>query len=158
VRLARVGVRLALPFLRLGAGVGLGVLLLLAVFLLLSHGLGNWRALQQVDQVDQAERAAEDLVAVGEEGGGALAGLEEDDQGARVVGADPGVDAVALAGGDVEDDGRLRDGWPGRGAVGGVDVGDLEAAVGDRLEARPEVGIAGDEQDRLGHGPDLPLA
>jgi hypothetical protein len=137
-------------------GVALGVLLLLALFLL-SHGLGNWWALEEVDQVDQAERAAEDLGAVGGDGG-VLAGLEEDDQGAGVVGADPGVDAVAQAGGDVEDDGRLRDGWPGRGAVRGVEVGDLDAAVGDRLEARPEVGIAGDEQDRLGHGPDLPLA
>jgi hypothetical protein len=153
-----------LAFLRLWLGglvgellaVVLAVLLLLAVFLL-SHDLGNRRAFQEGDQVDQAERAAEDLGAVGGDGG-ALAGLEEDDQGAWVVVADPGVDAVALAGSDVEDDGRLPGGRPGRGAVGGVEVGDLHTAVGDRLEARPEVGIAGDEQDRLGHGPNLPLA
>jgi hypothetical protein len=62
--------------------------------------------LQQGDQVDQAEGAADDHAgAVGREGRVALAGLEEDHQGAGVVAADPGVDAVALAGGDVEDDG-----------------------------------------------------
>jgi hypothetical protein len=69
-----------------------------------------------------------------------------------VVAADPGVDGVALAGGDVEDDGGRGAGGPGRRAAGGVQAGDLEAAAGDRLEAGPEEGVAGDEQDRLCHG------
>ena len=42
------------------------------------------------------------------------------------------------------------------GAVGWVEVGDLDAAVGGCLEVRPEEGIAGDQQDRLCHGPNLP--
>jgi hypothetical protein len=56
--------------------------------------------------------------------------------------ADPAVNAVALAGADVEDDGGTRLARPVGGAVGGVEVGDLDAAVGDRLEVRPEVRIA----------------
>jgi hypothetical protein len=116
---SRVGFRLALPFfLSRGHGigrVGLAVALPLPFPLLLSLPplLGiptpqprRRELLQQVHQVDQAEWAADDHAgAVGGEGRVALAGLEEDHQGAGVVAADPGVDAVALAGGDVEDDG-----------------------------------------------------
>ena len=86
----------------------------------------------------------------------AFSGFEEDDQWAGVVVADPGVDAVALLRGDVEDDGGGGAGGPGGGAVGWVEVGDLDAAVGGCLEVRPEEGIAGDQQDRLCHGPNLP--
>jgi hypothetical protein len=86
----------------------------------------------------------------------AFSGFEEDDQWAGVVVADPGVDAVALLGDDVEDDGGGGAGGPGGGAVGWVEVGDLDAAVGGCLEVRPEEGIAGDQQDRLCHGPNLP--
>jgi hypothetical protein len=112
---------------------------------------------EEGDQVDQAEGAADDQAgAVGGEGWGAFPGFEEDDQGAGVVAANPGVDAVAVAGGDVEDDGGRGGGGPGGGAVGWVEAGDLDAAAGDRLETRPEEGIAGDEQDRLCHGPPSP--
>jgi hypothetical protein len=115
------------------------------------------RVLQEGDQVDQAEGAGDDHPGpVGGQGGVAFSGLEEDDQGAGVVVADPGVDAVAVAGGDVEHDGGGEAGGPGGGAVGRVEAGDLEAAVGDCFEVRPEEGIAGDQQDRLCHGPNLP--
>ena len=67
----------------------------------------------------------------------AFSGVEEDDQWAGVVVADPGVDAVALLGGDVEDDGGGGAGGPGGGTVGWVEVGDLDAAVGGCLEVRP---------------------
>jgi hypothetical protein len=117
----------------------------------------NRRLFEEGDQVDQAERAADDHAgAVGGKGRVALSGLEEDDQGAGVVAADPGVDAVALAGGDVEDDRGRGVGWPGGGALGRVEAGDPDPAAGDRLEARPEERVAGDEQDRLCHGPTLP--
>jgi hypothetical protein len=113
--------------------------------------------LQESDQVDQAEGAGDDHSgAVGREGGVAFAGFEEDDQGAGVVVADPGVDAVAVMGGDVEDDGGGGAGRPGGGALGWVEVGDLDAAVRGCLEVRPEEGIGGDQQDRLCHGPNLP--
>ena len=95
--------------------------------------------LQELDQVGEAERAADDhLGGVRGDPGLALARLEQDHQGAGMVAPDPGVDGVALAGGDVEDHRGRRLGRPGHGPPGQVQARDLDPPAGDRLEARAE--------------------
>jgi hypothetical protein len=95
--------------------------------------------LQELDQVGQAERAADDhLGGVRGDTGLALARLEQDHQGTGMVAPDPGVDGVALAGGDVDDDRGRRPGRPGHGPRGQVEARDPDPPAGDGLEARAE--------------------
>ena len=112
----------------------------------------RWIRRHQMPQLNDLERALEDgAVMVGRDGGGIVAGVEDQDEAAVEMGPDQ-VDGLGSAWGrEVDDDSVHRVGGQGGPALDGEELGDPAGAVEQRSEGETQRGVASEQHDMAGH-------
>jgi hypothetical protein len=105
-----------------------------------------------VPELDDLERPLDDrAVVVGGDGGGVVAGVEDQDEAAVEAGSDQ-VDGLGAAGGwEVDDDGVDGLGLQRRPGLDGQELGDPAAAVEQRSEGETQRGVTSQQHDMAGH-------
>jgi hypothetical protein len=103
-------------------------------------------------ELDDLERAPDDgAVVMGRDGGGIVAGVQNQDETAAEAGSDQ-VDGLGAAGdGEVDDDGVDRLGGQCRPGLDGQELGDPAGAVEQRSKGETQRGVTAQQHDMARH-------
>jgi hypothetical protein len=88
---------------------------------------------------------------VGGDGGGVVAGVEDQDEAAVELGSDQVDGLDAARGGEVDDHGVDGLGGQGRPGLDGQELGDPAGAVEQRSEGETQRGVTSQQHDMTGH-------